>query len=115
MDLAHADGVRQAFEMADCPDVFPAVAAVDGEILVGTVETFWEGQCPVAALHVYRRFAGGATGVEIRSALTAARRARVRTLRRCSGCGQVTPPEHGGVHDDVFECHGCQQRRGVVF
>lgn len=108
----------ERWEAEGCPDPWVEVRRELTCILVGTLETGWEGPArPVARLRVRGVLPAVADQASVDEAIAAATRARRRSIRPCAVCGESTPPEHGRRMDgDGFVCHGCMTSRfGVVF
>jgi hypothetical protein len=86
---------------------------------VCTVETVWDGHTPTPALRVRELVAAEPELIileRLEEACTRARRARLRSFKKCQHCAKRFPPEHGSARDGCFSCHGCMERHeGVVF
>lgn len=108
----------ERWEMEGYPDPYVEVRRELTCTIVGTLETEWRGPArPVPTLRVRVVLPAGVDEVDLHAAITAATRARQRSIRPCAACGEPTPPEHGSRIADVgFVCHGCMSSRfGVVF
>lgn len=113
------------------PDPFVEVRHELTCVVIGTLETLWDGPAsplpvvrvravvpsPLAVASMDHRHGLRWDRTRLERAIAAAERARRRSIRPCALCDEPTPPEHGERDDEHgFACHGCMERHlGVVF
>lgn len=89
-----------------------ALVRVDGGFLeVAPFAIRWEGHEPRVHWREDAVIARVPADTDLTPILEEAKSKRLRSFRRCTGCGVLTAPEHR----EGQECHGCMERRGVVF
>lgn len=82
---------------------------------VAPFEARWHGPHTLKPFWNERRVVGtilaATSDLDARRILRAAAARRRRSFRKCSSCGNLTPPEHrtGSV------CHSCMEAQGTVF